>query len=137
MKTALLAATSMMLSMSSFAYAADHDMHSGHDDMQGMDMAGMDMSDDDMHDMPMNGFYGAYPMTRESSGTAWVPDSSPMKGIHRMYGDWTTMLHGYADLVYDNQGGKRGQNKTFSESMLMGMASHPLGGGTVGFRVMA
>src|SRR5262249_9406344 len=84
----------------------------------------------------MHGFYGQYPMTRESSGTAWMPDSSPMEGIHSMNSDWMTMVHGYADVIYDNQGGKRGENKTFNESMLMGMASHPFGGGTIGFRGM-
>jgi hypothetical protein len=96
------------------------------------------MDDMGMHKdkMSMNGFYGQYPMSRESSGTAWIPDSSPMEGIHQIHGDWMTMLHGYVDLIYDDQGGRRGDNKTFSESMLMGMASHPLGGGTIGFRTM-
>src|SRR5580698_2682988 len=86
--------------------------------------------------MDMQGMYGGYPMSRESSGTAWVPDSSPMEGIQHMYGEWMTMVNGYANLVYDDQGGDRGGNKTFSESMLMGMASHPLQGGTIGFRGM-
>lgn len=87
-------------------------------------------------DMQMNGMYGQYPMNRESSGTAWVPDSSPAEGLQNMYGDWMTMVSGYADVVYDDQGSSRGDNKTFSESMLMGMASHPLEGGTIGFRGM-
>ena len=86
--------------------------------------------------MDMHGFYGQYPMSRESSGTAWVPDSTPMEGIHTMSGDWMTMLHGYGNLVYDHQGGPRGDEKTFSEGMVMGMASHPLGDGTIGFRAM-
>jgi len=91
---------------------------------------------DTAQDMNMHGFYGDYPVTRESSGTAWVPDSSPMEGIHNMYGNWMTMAHGYADTIYDDQGGERGGAKTFSESMLMGMASHPLEGGTIGLRGM-
>src|ERR1051325_8194554 len=37
------------------------------------DMAGMDMSGMEMGEMPMNGFYGPYPMTREASGTSWQP----------------------------------------------------------------
>ncbi|HEU5048230.1 MAG TPA: hypothetical protein VFT64_10360 [Rickettsiales bacterium] len=98
------------------------------DAMQHMDMGGDSMS--------MHGFYGAYPMNRESSGTSWQPDSSPMQGIQNMYGDWMTMVNGYADVIYDNQGGARGKDRSFSESMLMGMASHPLAGGTVGFRGM-
>ncbi len=97
---------------------------------------GVHAADDSMQGMAMNGFYGQYSMTREASGTAWQPDSSPMDGIMAMHGDWMTMVGGYADAIYDNQGGKRGDEKVFSESMLMGMASHPLAGGTIGFRTM-
>ena len=86
--------------------------------------------------MDMPGLYGGYPMSRDSSGTAWQPDSTPMEGINTMHGDWMTMLHGYDDLVYDHQGGRRGDSKAFNEGMLMGMASHPLGDGTIGFRAM-
>jgi len=46
------------------------------------------------------------------------------------------MLHGYADVVYDDQGGPRGDTKTFSDNMVMGMAQRPLGGGTLGLRTM-
>jgi hypothetical protein len=96
------------------------------------DMEGMDMS----MEMSMHGFYGRYPMSREASGTSWVPESTPLEGVMGMYGEWMAMVQGYADLVYDDQGGRRGTDKTFLEGMLMGMASHPLGGGTIGFRSM-
>jgi hypothetical protein len=89
-----------------------------------------------MEGMQMDGFYGAYPMSRDASGTSWVPDSTPMEGIMSMQGEWSTMVGGYIDGVYDNQGGKRGDTQSFSESMLMGMASRPLGGGTFGLRSM-
>ena len=46
------------------------------------------------------------------------------------------MVHGYADLVYDHQGGPRGGDKTFSESMLMVMAQHTPGPGTLTLRAM-
>ena len=66
----------------------------------------------DMHSMSgvkgMNGMYGAYPMTREASGTSWQPDSSPHEGIHRMVGDWSAMVHGFANAIHDRQGGPRG-----------------------------
>src|SRR5512137_2912986 len=67
----------------------------------------------------MSGLYGRYDMTRESSGTSWQPDSTPMAGIHGMQGAWMTMLHGYADAIYDDQGGARGSSQAFSTSMLM------------------
>ncbi|GIW86383.1 MAG: hypothetical protein KatS3mg108_0707 [Isosphaeraceae bacterium] len=96
----------------------------------------MPMRGSGMDSMTMSGMYGPYPMSRESSGTAWVPDASPLEGVHGMYGAWSTMLYGYAYLVYDHQGGRRGDEKAFGESMLMGMAQRPLGGGTFGLRSM-
>ena len=82
-----------------------------------------------MADMPgmktggMTGDQGAYPMTRDASGTAWQPDSAPMESIHADVAGWSTMLHGWIAGVYDNQGGPRGATKTFEESMLMGWRS--------------
>jgi hypothetical protein len=72
------------------------------------------------------GALGDYPMTRDGSGTAWQPDSSPHEGIHGSLGQWSTMIHGYAFGIYDHQGGPRGSDKLFSESMLMAMAQRPL-----------
>lgn len=114
------------------AHAADMD------DMAGMDMSQdhADMQHDENSHMEMKGFYGPYKMNREASGTSWVPESSPMYMATGMYDGWMGMADGYANLVYDHQGGKRGDEKTFSESMLMGMASHPLGDGTIGVRTM-
>lgn len=31
----------------------------------------------------MMGFLGPYPMTREGSGTSWVPDATPHEGLHQ------------------------------------------------------
>ena len=97
-------------------------------------MAGMDMGHGDMAGMShgtsmMVGALGGYAMTRDGSGTAWQPDSSPMQGASFASGGWTGMVHGFANLVYDHQGGPRGDSKTFSESMLMLMAQHAAGPG--------
>jgi hypothetical protein len=48
-----------------------------------------------------------------------------------------TMVHGQADLIYDDQGGPRGATQSFSTSMLMFMARRELGDGAFGLRVMA
>ncbi len=88
------------------------------------------------HHTGMHGFFGPYPMTREASGTAWQPDSSPHEGFHFMKKDWMMMLHGFAQVVYDTQGGPRGGEKTFSSNMLMFMGSRSEGPGTLGFRAM-
>jgi uncharacterized cupredoxin-like copper-binding protein len=102
----------------------------------------MDHSHSD-HPMPeqhegtdLRGMYGGYPMMRESSGTSWQPDASPHEGIHAMVGEWSTMTHGFANLIYDRQGGPRGDTKTFSTSMFMVMGQRPLVEGTLGLRGM-
>ena len=86
--------------------------------------------------MSMTGALGSYPMTRESSGTAWQPDSSEHMGLHVTSGDWTLMAHGVLNLVYDHQSGRRGDDKAFASGMLMGMARRPLGNGTLQFKAM-
>lgn len=110
-------------------------------DMTRMDHAQMNharpATGDAMRPMAMRGALGPYAMTREASGTSWQPDSAPMSGLQSMSGPWMLMVHGDATLVYDNQGGPRGRGKTFSQSMLMGMASRPIGDrGTLGLRAM-
>ncbi len=84
----------------------------------------------------MSAMYGSYPMTREASGTSWQPDRAMHRGLHEMKGSWTLMLHGFADLIFDHQGGPRGDEEMFSSNMVMGMAQRPLGPGTLGLRIM-
>ncbi|GAC1454471.1 MAG: hypothetical protein PVSMB6_10270 [Steroidobacteraceae bacterium] len=86
--------------------------------------------------MDMPGAFGAYDMSREASGTSWQPDSTPMAGIHEMTGAWLTMLHGYAEVVYDHQGGSRGDEQSFASGMLMVMARRQLTDGALGLRLM-
>jgi hypothetical protein len=86
--------------------------------------------------MFMLGMYGPYPMSRESSGTSWQPDSTPMEGIHQMSAQWMTMWDGFANLIYDDQGGPRGNTQTFSNSMLMFMGRRDLSGGDFAVRLM-
>ena len=86
--------------------------------------------------MSMDGALGAYPMSREASGTSWQPDATAMEGIHAHAGDWMLMVHGSADVVYDDQGGRRGDEKTFVPSALMVMGQRSLGPGTWGVRTM-
>jgi hypothetical protein len=101
-----------------------HDMHG----MSGMNMPGMEMS--------MSGMYGPYAMSREASGTSWQPDAAAHEGIHLMQGKWMLMLHGFGDLVYDHQGGPRGDEKVFSDNMVMGMGQRKIGPGKLGLRAM-
>jgi hypothetical protein len=84
----------------------------------------------------MAGATGSYSMMRDASGTAWQPDSTPMQGWNGELWGWSAMLHGYVTGVYDNQGGPRGGEKTFSESMLMGMVQKQVGIGMLTLRTM-
>src|SRR5205814_7233377 len=100
----------------------------GHGQMGQMNMP---MGEHAGHQMAMTGALGSYPMERESSGTAWQPDTAEHEGLMGMSGDWTLMAHGVLNLVYDRQSGPRGGNKTFASGMLMGMARRPRGDGTL------
>ena len=92
------------------------------------------MSPDDHAAHQMSGVQARHPMERESSGTAWQPDASEHMGLMVHSGDWTLMGHGVLNLVYDRQGGRRGDDKVFASGMLMGMARRSVGNGTVQFR---
>ena len=82
------------------------------------------------------GALGPYPMSRESSGTAWQPDTSAHSGWMSKSGEWEFMAHAVLNLVYDHQGGARGDDKVFAPGMAMGMARRPLGKGTLQFKAM-
>jgi hypothetical protein len=84
----------------------------------------------------MQGMLGPYNISREGSGTSWLPDSTPHEGIHAQVGEWTTMWHALINGVYDKQGGARGGGKTFASGMVMGMAQHAMGDGSLGLRAM-
>lgn len=102
--------------------------HQGHQEDMDKNMSGMNMG--------MNGMYGKYSMSRESSGTSWQPDSTPLQGLNFMHKEWMVMIDGYINAIYDHQGGKRGDEKIFSDSMFMFMAQRPFADGTFGFRSM-
>ena len=108
------------------------------DQRQAHQMDAMPMTaDHGMHGMVMHAALGPYPEQRESSGTSWQPDgSSAMSGPMIMSGAWMLMAHGIVNVVYDRQSGPRGGDKAFVSGMLMGMASRPLGNGTLQLRAM-
>jgi len=122
-----------------------HDMHQHHGDgamshqshqMHGMqgheshDMSHMQMSMHSSVDL-------ADPMSREGSGTSWLPDSSPMYGKMFMFGEDMLMLHGAIFPRYTNVSTRRGDDRIDAPNWIMGMYSHPLGDSTqIGARLM-
>lgn len=87
------------------------------------------------------------PMTREGSGTSWLPDSSPMHAWSKLYADGgMLMLMGTQFLRYTQIGstrdvsvaGKGGRSRFDAPNMFMAMYSRPLTEKSqLGLRVMA
>ena len=75
-------------------------------------------------------------MAREGSGTAWLPDMTPMYAIHAQRGPWQLMLHENAFLQYLHESGDRGDDQAGSINWIMGMAQRPVGNARVTFRGM-
>ena len=79
----------------------------------------------------------ADPMSREGSGTSWMPDSSPMYGRMFMFGENMLMLHGAIFPRYTNVSTRRGDDRIDAPNWFMAMFSHPLGDSTqFGSRLM-
>lgn len=79
----------------------------------------------------------ADPMSREASGTAWIPDSTPMYGKMIMLGNDMLMLHGGAWPRYTNVSTQRGDDRIDMPNWFMAMYSHPLNDRSqIGFRLM-
>jgi heavy metal-binding protein len=79
----------------------------------------------------------ADPMSREGSGTSWLPDSSSMYGKMFMFGNDMLMLHGAIFPRYTNVSTRRGDDRIDAPNWFMGMYSHPLGDSAqIGARLM-
>ena len=93
----------------------------------------------DRHEQMQDGGAGAMssalapgePMSRDGSGTAWLPDAAPMEATHAMAGRWTLMLHAAAFPRYTAQdafdSGTRGRAGFGAPNWAMGMAQHSVG----------
>ncbi len=79
----------------------------------------------------------ADPMSREGSGTSWLPESTPMYGRMWMFGNDTLMLHGAAFPRYTYASTQRGDDRIDAPNWIMAMYSHPLSDSAqLGLRVM-
>jgi hypothetical protein len=101
---------------------------------QGMNMPGMSDST-----MRMGGVLGI-PMSRDGSGTSWLPDASPMYADHFSAGSWDLMFHYRAFLYYDRQNdaehARRGDDQLGSVNWAMLMAGRNIGRGRLELRGM-
>jgi hypothetical protein len=98
----------------------DHGSHDHGD--TGHDHGGMNMS---------HAFSKNLPMTRNGSGTSWLPDNSPMYGYMFHSNKWMYMLHGNLYLRYNKQdllnSGSRGDSKLDAPNMVMLMGQRNVG----------
>jgi hypothetical protein len=98
------------------------DSHNGHEEMQMKMQSSIDLAE---------------PMSREGSGTSWLPDSSPMYARMFMFDDNMLMLHGAIFPRYTNVSTRRGDDRIDAPNWIMAMYSHPLGDSAqIGARLM-
>lgn len=102
---------------------AQHDHHAAHDHSaktQKTDSGRMS-----------HAFSRNLPMTRNGSGTGWMPDSTPMYGYMVHSKKWMYMFHGNIFARYNKQDifgvGTRGDEKFDAVSWLMGMGQRKVG----------
>jgi hypothetical protein len=101
--------------------------HAGHGRIQGATFADAKLSPMQHGMEGMGGMFAGIPEVREASGTAWQPDSTPMRGQHTALGPWMLMTHYNSFLSYDNQSGPRGDSQINSTNWFMLMARRPVG----------
>ena len=75
-------------------------------------------------------------MQREGSGTAWLPDTTPMYAIHTQRGPWQLMVHDNAFVQFLDDSGSRGNDQFGSINWIMGMAGRDAGAGRFTLRGM-
>src|SRR3546814_18199295 len=71
--------------------------------MKQMENTGMQNMQMDMNIPMTHAFSLNLPMTINGSGTAWLPDASPMYGVMLHSKKWMYMLHGNIDIRYTKQ----------------------------------
>jgi hypothetical protein len=74
--------------------------------------------------------------TRVGSGTAWLPDSSPMYALMGRLGAGGFMFHENVFVGYDWFGSDRGSQRFISVNSIMAMAWQPVGPGELTGRLM-
>lgn len=77
------------------------------------------------------------PLTREGSGTSWLPVASPMYAVHAQAGTWQWMTHGSLFAQYLEDAGLRGHAQFGSVNWLMVMGQRSTGAGRFVLRGMA
>lgn len=124
-----IAIIALLLLCSTLAAKAQHHMPGMKDSTQNENM----MQDSSVMDMPpMSHSYSLnLPMSRNGSGTAWLPDASPMYGIMVHAKKWMYMFHGNIAPRYTKQDlsnkGSRGDEGFGAPNWFMAMGQRKVG----------
>lgn len=130
MKKIIITVTVFFLSAVAFAQHEGHEMHTQKDSTE---HRGMDHDMENMGEghMMSHAFSRNLPMSRNGSGTGWIPDNSPMYGYMLHSEKWMYMIHGNVFLRYNNQDignkGSRGADKFDAPNWFMGMGQTQVG----------
>jgi hypothetical protein len=73
---------------------------------------------------------------RDGSGTAWLPDDTPVYGLHQRAGRWELLWRGNLFVQYLADSGDRGQSQAGSTNWGMAMARREAAGGRLGLGAM-
>jgi hypothetical protein len=126
----------LCISSNLFAQHEHHNIGNMKKDSATAGVAPMKMLDTMHHDMEDMGLMSHslsrnLAMNRNSSGTSWLPDASPMYGHMIMFPKSMLMLHGSIFLRYTNQDifnkGSRGGSGFSAPNWFMGMYQKPVG----------
>lgn len=112
-------------------YSVSFAQHQHEMKMDTTDHHNMQMKDED-HGGMSHSFSPNLPMSRNGSGTSWLPDASPMYGVMLHAKRWMYMLHGNIAVRYTKQDlgnkGTRGSDAFSIPNWFMGMAQRKVGG---------
>src|SRR5438046_3460069 len=110
--------------------SSDHMMHDGtemamsHHHDGGHEMRARSHEGHEMHMEMRSSIDLAEPMSREGSGTSWLPDSSPMYASMFMFDDNMLMLHGAIFPRYTNVSTRRRHNRHHAPKLLIAGLRH-------------
>lgn len=106
MKTAILLTIQFGLSITAFAQHEQHMPQQPANAAKEGSVIKKDSSEmkQDSMQMMTHSYSLSLPMNRNSSGTAWQPDATPIYGYMKMTKRWNLMFHGSVFLRYNHQG---------------------------------
>jgi hypothetical protein len=147
MKLQVLIFSGLMIAVTATAQHEGHTrpaadtITTGHGQHQGHQMPAAGTAEAETEPPMSHAFSLSLPMTRNGSGTGWLPDASPMYGYMLHSRKWMYMIHGNVFLRYNNQDitnkGTRGDSKVDAPNWVMAMGQRRVGArGLIRFSTM-